>query len=150
MRDLKKYAELLQDEFEGLDEISEAKIRGIEEREIQINVDPYRLDAVGLTFEDIAMAVQMENITMGAGEFTADQTRRIIRTVADYKDVSQIANTIIKLKEGKPVYIRDVAIVLDTYKEKSTESRIGFPGEEPKNTISLQIFKKTGGNILDI
>ena len=144
MRDLKKYAELLQDEFESLDEISEAKIRGIEEREIQINVDPYRLDAVGLTFDDIAMAVQMENITMGAGEFTADQTRRIIRTVADYKDVSQIANTIIKLKEGKPVYIRDVAIVLDTYKEKSTVARLN---NQP--VVTLSVTKKSGENILE-
>ena len=144
MRDLKKYAELLQDEFEGLDEISEAKIRGIEEREIQINVDPYRLDAVGLTFEDIAIAVQTENITMGAGEFTADQTRRIIRTVADYEDVSQIANTIIKLKEGKPVYIRDVAVVLDTYKEKSTVARLN---NQP--VVTLSVTKKSGENILE-
>jgi multidrug efflux pump subunit AcrB len=144
MRDLKKYAELLQDEFEGLDEISEANIRGIEEREIQINVDPYRLDAVGLTFSDIALAIQAENITMGAGEFTADQTRRIIRTVADYKDISQIANTIIKLKEGKPVYVRDVAIVLDTYKEKSTIARLN---NQP--VVTLSITKKAGENILE-
>ncbi len=144
MRDLKKYAELLQDEFEGLDEISEANIRGIEEREIQINVDPYRLDAVGLTFNDIAMAIQMENVTMGAGEFTADKTRRIIRTVADYEDISQISNTIIKVTEGKPVYVRDVAIVLDTYKEKSTIARLN---NEP--VVTLTITKKAGENILE-
>lgn len=142
--DLKKYAELLQDEFESLEEISEANIRGIEEREIQINVDPYRLDAVGLSFSDIAMAVQTENITMGAGEFTSDETRRIIRTVADYTDVSQIANTIIKINEGKPVYIRDVAIVLDTYKEKSTVARL-----DDKPVVTLSITKKSGENILD-
>jgi len=144
MNDLKKYAELLQDEFESLDEISEAKIRGIEEREIQINVDPHRLDAVGLTFDDIAIAVQTENITMGAGEFTSDQTRRIIRTVADYKNVQQIANTIIKINEGKPVYIRDVAIVLDTYKEKSTIARL-----DDKPVVTLSVTKKSGENILD-
>src|SRR5690554_1963485 len=75
MRDLKRYAEILQDEFEGLREISGVDIRGVEEREIQINVDPFKLDAVGLTFEDIALAVQFENLTIGAGEFTADNTR---------------------------------------------------------------------------
>ena len=80
MRELKEYAETMQDEFESFREISEANIRGIEEREIQINVDPYKLDASGLTFNDIALAIQLENITMGAGEFTADQTRRVIRT----------------------------------------------------------------------
>ncbi len=144
MRDLKKYAELLQDEFEGLNEISEASIKGIEEREIQINVDPYLLDAVGLSFDDIAKAIQVENITMGAGEFTADKIRRVIRTVADYKNVDQIANTIIKMNSGKPVYIRDVADVVDGYKEKSTIARL-----DNNPVVTLTIKKKSGSNILD-
>lgn len=143
MDDLKKYAEILQDEFEGLNEISEANIRGVEEREIQINVDPYKLDAVGLTFEDIALAVQFENITMGAGEFTADQIRRIIRTEANYKNMDEIANTIIKVNNGKPVYIRDVATVVDDYKEKSTVARLNN-----KPVVTLSITKKSGENIL--
>ena len=143
MRNLKEYAENLQDEFESLSEISEANIRGVEEREIQINVDPYKLDAVGLTFNDIADAVRTENITMGAGEFTADQTRRVIRTVADYKNVDQIANTIIKVNMGKPVYIRDVAKVVDGYKEKSTIARL-----DNKPVVTLSITKKSGENII--
>ena len=144
MRDLKKYAELLQDEFEGLNEVSEANIRGVEEREIQINVDPYKLDAVGLTFNDIALAVQTENVTIGAGEFTADKTRRVIRTVADYKNVDQIANTIIKMNQGKPVYIRDVAKVVDGYKEQTTVARL-----DDKPVVTLSITKKSGENILE-
>ena len=143
MRNLKEYAENLQDEFESLREISEASIRGVEEREIQINVDPYKLDAVGLTFEDIAFAVRAENITMGAGEFTADQTRRVIRTVADYQNVDQIANTIIKVNMGKPVYIRDVAKVVDGYKERATIARL-----DNKPVVTLQITKKSGENII--
>ncbi len=143
MRELKKYAEILQDEFEGFKEISEANIRGVEEREIQINVDPYKLDAVGLSFEDIAFAIQFENITMGAGEFTADQTRRIIRTEANYTDVDQIANTIIKVNNSKPVYIRDIATVVDGYKEKATIARLNN-----KPVVTLSVTKKSGENIL--
>ncbi|PIF06604.1 MAG: copper transporter [Draconibacterium sp.] len=143
MRNLKEYAEILQDEFESLREVSEAKIRGVEEREIQINVDPYKLDAVGLTFQDIAFAVQAENITMGGGEFTADQTRRVIRTVADYKNTDQISNTIIKVNQGKPVYIRDVATVVDGYKERSTVARLN-----DKPVVTLSITKKSGENII--
>jgi multidrug efflux pump len=144
MREMKKYAELLQDEFEGLREISEVNIRGIDEREIQVNVDPYKLEATGLTFEDIALAIQLENITMGAGEFTADQTRRVIRTVADYTGMDQISNTIVKINSGKPVYIRDVADVVDTYKEKSTIARL-----DNKPVVTLSVTKKSGENILN-
>ncbi|NOY96223.1 MAG: efflux RND transporter permease subunit [Chlorobi bacterium] len=144
MKDLKKYAELLQDEFESLNEISEANIRGIDEREIQINVDPYKLEAHGMTFEDISLAIRSENITIGAGEFTSDQTRRVIRTEADYKNIGQIANTIIKVNMGKPVYIRDVATVVDGYKERSTIARL-----DNKPVVTLSITKKSGENILE-
>lgn len=144
MRELKRYAEILQDEFEGLSEISEVSIRGVEEREIQINVDPFKLDAVGLTFEDIALAVQFENVTIGAGEFTADETRRIIRTVADFKNIDQISNTIIKVNMGKPVYIRDVATVVDGYKEQATIARLN-----DKPVVTLSVVKKAGENILE-
>ncbi len=144
MRDLKRYAEILQDEFEGLGEISEVSIRGVEEREIQIDVDPFKLDAVGLTFEDIALAVQFENITIGAGEFTADETRRIIRTVADFENIDQISNTIIKVTNGKPVYIRDVATVVDGYKEQATIARLN-----DKPVVTLSVVKKAGENILE-
>jgi multidrug efflux pump len=144
MRDLKRYAEILQDEFEGLGEISEVSIRGVEEREIQIDVNPFKLDAVGLTFEDIALAVQFENVTIGAGEFTADETRRIIRTVADFENIDQISNTIIKVTNGKPVYIRDVATVVDGYKEQATIARLN-----DKPVVTLSVIKKAGENILE-
>ncbi|WP_346861955.1 efflux RND transporter permease subunit [uncultured Draconibacterium sp.] len=143
MRDLKKFAETMQDEFEGYNEISEANIRGVEEREIQINVDPYKLDAVGLAFEDVAFAIQFENISMGAGQFTADQTRRTIRTDANFTNVDQISNTIIKVNMGKPVYIRDIATVVDGYKEQTSIARL-----DDKPVVTLSITKKSGENIL--
>ncbi|WP_297089194.1 efflux RND transporter permease subunit [uncultured Draconibacterium sp.] len=143
MRDLKKFAEVMQDEFESYREISEASIRGVEEREIQIEVDPHKLDAVGLSFEDVALAIQFENISMGAGQFTADQIRRTIRTDANYTDIKQIANTIIKVNMGKPVYIRDIATVIDGYKEQATIARV-----DNKPVVTLSVTKKSGENIL--
>ncbi|WP_167616581.1 efflux RND transporter permease subunit [Maribellus sediminis] len=143
MRELKRFAEDLQDEFESYREISEANIRGVEEREIQIDVDPYKLDAVDLTFEDVALAIQLENITMGAGQFTADQIRRTIRTEANYKNMDQIRNTIIKVNNGKPVYIRDIATVTDGYAEQQTIARL-----DNKPVVTLSVTKKSGENIL--
>jgi len=143
LRELRKFAETLQDEFEGLNEVSEATLKGVDEREIQINVDPYKLEASGMSFQDVATAIQVENVTMGAGEFTSDETRRVIRTQADYTNMDQIANTIIKVNGGKPVYIRDIATVVDGYKERSTISRL-----DEKPVVTLSITKKSGQNIL--
>lgn len=144
MRELKKYAELLQDEFESLAEISEVNIRGVDEREIQINIDPFKLEAHGLSYEDVAFAVQFENVTIGGGEFTADNIRRVIRTEADFTNTKQIEDIIVKLNNGKAVYMRDIATVVDGYKEKSTISRLN---NSP--VITLSVTKKSGANILE-
>ncbi len=144
MRELKDFAEILQDEFESLPEISEANIQGIDDREIQINVDPHKMEARGVGYNDIAFALQSENVTIGAGQFTADNTRRVVRTESDYTNMDQLRNTIIKLNNGKPVYVRDVADVVDGYKEQSTISRL-----DNKPVVSLSLVKKSGANILE-
>jgi multidrug efflux pump subunit AcrB len=142
--ELKKFAEELQDEFESLREIRDANIKGVDEREIKIHVDPHKMAAYDLSFRDIEMAIQGENITMGAGEVVVDGTRRSIRVNADYSNMEQIRNTIIKDNHGKAVYIKDVAEVIDGFEEKSTISRLN-----KKPVVTLAIVKKSGENLLD-
>ncbi|MCL3779983.1 efflux RND transporter permease subunit [Prolixibacteraceae bacterium JC049] len=143
VQELKQYAEKLQDEFEGLREISKAEIRGIDEREIQINLDPYKMAANKIAYQDVIEAIQFENVTMGAGEFTANNIRRVIRTQADYVNMEQIRNTIVKTTDGKHVYLRDIGDAVDGFKERSTISRLNG-----KPVVALSIVKKSGANIL--
>jgi len=142
--ELKKFAEGLQDEFETLREVREADIRGVDEREIKIHVDPYRMAAYDLTFMDIEFAIQTENFTVGAGEVKVDGTRRSIRIQADYTEMEQIRNTIVKEIDGRTVYIKDVAEVIDGFEEQSTISRLNH-----KSVVTLSIVKKSGENLLD-
>jgi multidrug efflux pump subunit AcrB len=143
LAELKKFAERLQDQLETLSEISEADIKGIDEREIQINVDPHLMEANGVYFQDIEDAIRFENITMGAGEIIVDQARRSIRTQADYTNMHEIKNTIIKSEDGNIVYLRDVGDVVDGFEQRTSVSRLN---KEP--VVSLSIVKKSGENIL--
>ncbi len=142
--ELKKFAEGLQDEFETLREVREADIRGVDEREIKIHVNPHRMAAYDLTFEDIEFAIITENFTVGAGEIKVDGTRRSIRVQADYKNMDEIRNTIVKEINGRVVYIKDVAEVIDGFEEQSTISRL-----DHKSVVTLSIVKKSGQNLLD-
>ncbi|GET27367.1 efflux RND transporter permease subunit [Prolixibacter sp. NT017] len=144
LSELKRYAEKLQDELEGLSEISEADIQGIDEREIQIDVDPYMLEASNVSFQDIEDAIRFENVTMGAGEMISDDTRRSIRTQADYSNMNQIRNTIVKSENGNVVYLRDIGNVTDGFQERTTISRL-----DKMPVVSLSIVKKSGANVLD-
>lgn len=141
--DLKNYAEELQDKFEALTEISEADIKGIDEREIKINADLHKMEANGIAFKDIETAIGDENVTMSAGTLITDNTRRSIRTSADYTSMKQIENTIVKVSNNKVVYLKDVAEVEDGYEELSSISRLN-----KKPVVSLSLSKKTGENLL--
>jgi len=143
LNDLKHFAEELQDRFESLPEISEADIRGIDEREIKINLDLHKMEASGIAFKDIETAIADENVTVSAGTLITDNTRRSIRTSADYTSMEQIENTIIKVTNGKVVYLKDVAEVIDGYEELSSISRLN---NNP--VVSLSLSKKSGENLL--
>ncbi|WP_025006682.1 efflux RND transporter permease subunit [Marinilabilia salmonicolor] len=142
--ELKKFAEDLQEEFESLREVREADIKGVDEREIKVHVDPRKLENTNLQFSDIEFALMSENVTIGAGEIIVDGTRRAVRTEADYKNMDDIRNTIVKSEAGKVVYLRDIARIIDGFEERSSISRLN---KQP--VVTLSIVKKGGENLLD-
>ena len=142
--ELKRFAEDLKDEFESMREVREADIKGVDEREIKIHVDPLKLEAFNLTFFDIETAVLSENVTIGAGEISVDGTRRSVRTEANYTNMEELKNTIVKFENDKIVYLSDVANIIDGFEEKSSISRLN---NQP--VVSLSIVKKSGENLLD-
>lgn len=138
------YAEDLQDEIEELSEISEATITGDKEKEVQVNVDLPRLKANQISFGDIENAIASENINIGAGDILLGNTRRSIRTDAEFESIEQIRNIIVKHENGNIVYLKDVADVLFTYKEVDNYARLD--GEQ---VVSLNVIKKSGENLLN-
>ena len=143
LEELKDYAEYLEDEIEGIYEISKVEIKGVEDRELQINVDPLKLDAFQMSFSDIENAINAENLSISGGEIKMGKTRRAIRAVGEYKSISEIENTIVKSEKGNIVYLRDVATVVDTYAEAQSFARL-----DKQPVVSLQIIKKGGENLL--
>lgn len=144
INELKKYAEYLEDEIETISEISKVEIKGIDDREIQINVDQHKLDAFQLSFRDIESAITGENISMSGGEIKMGDTRRSIRIIGEYKSMDEIRNTIVKHEKGNIVYMRDVAEVMDTYAEPQS-----FARQDKQTVVSVQVIKKSGENLLN-
>ena len=143
LEELKDYAEYLEDEIEGVYEISKVEIKGVEDRELQINVDPLKLDAFQIGFSDIENAINSENLSISGGEIKMGKTRRAIRAVGEYKSINEIENTIVKSEKGNIIYLRDVATIVDTYAEAMSFARL-----DKQPVISLQVIKKGGENLL--
>ncbi len=138
------YAEYLQDEIEEMIEISEATITGDKEKEVQINIDLPKLKTNQLSFEDIANALVSENVNIGAGDILLGNTRRSIRTNAEFENMDDIRNVIVKHENNNIVYLKDVADVYFTYKEVESFARL-----DGKSVVSLNIIKKGGENLLE-
>lgn len=140
---LKKYAELLQDEIEALPEITRVDIIGALNREIQINVDVYRLQAAGFTFRDIEGAVASENINISGGELNVENIRRTIRVTGEFKDLESIRNIVVRSASGASVLLRDLADVEDSYAERQDFARL-----DGKSVITLNVIKRGGSNLI--
>ncbi len=145
INELKDYAEYLEDEIEGIPEISKVEIKGLNEREIQINVDPHKLETFELTFGDIENAVSFENMSISGGDLVVDKTSRSIRTIGEFAQIEEIENIIVKREEADEiVYLRDVAEVKDDFEDPLTYARL-----DHQPVVSLQVIKKAGENLLN-
>jgi len=142
--ELRKYAEHLQDKFEAINEISSVNITGLNDREIQINVDPTKMEVLKISFNDIKNAISFENINMSGGELLVGGTRRSIKIDAQYHKTDEIMNTIVKSEKGNIVYLRDIAKVVDSFEEPKSFARL-----DGQNVVSLQVIKKSGENLLN-
>lgn len=140
---LKKYAEDLEDKIEGLPEITRVDIVGGLEREIQINVDLYKMQAAGITFSDIEGAVARENVNISGGDLRVDDQRRSLRVTGQFKNPAQIENVVVRSFQGTTVFLRDIATVVDGYKEKQDFARLNG-----KTVISMNVIKRSGENLI--
>jgi multidrug efflux pump subunit AcrB len=141
---LKKYAKDAQDKIETLPEITRVDIIGALDREIQINVDMYKMQAASVSFRDIQNAIAAENVTVSAGTITNFGLKRTLRVTGQFKSPEEINDIILKSSSGATVYIKDIAEVKDSYKEQESFARF-----EGKNVITLNVIKKSGANLLN-
>lgn len=142
--ELRKFAEYLEEEVEKISQISKVNIKGIEEREIQINVDLIKMEASQINFTDIENAISFENMTVSAGEIKINNTTRAIRTVGEFISMKEIEDVIVKREKEDIVYLKDIAEVKDTYKDPLTIARL-----DNNPVVSLQVIKSAGENLLE-
>ena len=141
---LKKYADDMQDRIESLSEITRVEIGGALTREIQVDVDMYKMKAASLTFRDIEQAVSLNNMTVSGGNIDLQNMSRSIRVVGEVTNIDGIKNIILSTSSGAVVKLRDIATVRDGFKRPENFAR--YNG---KNVVTLNVIKKSGQNLLD-
>lgn len=142
---LKKIAEDLQDQIQTVTGVLDVQIAGGLDREVHIIADQNKLNQYNLGLTDISKTIKNENMNLPGGDVKIGKSNYLLRIPGEFKKISQIKDLIISENNGKPVYLRDVAKVADSYKEKETYSR--YNG---RNSISISVQKRSGENIVRV
>ncbi len=140
---LKRYADLLQDRFEAMKEIRRVDMVGALDREIQVNVDVYKMESNNITMGDMERAIMFENMTISGGTIDMGNVKRNITVAGQFSDPRQIGNIVVVGGSGAKVKISDIAEVRDAHKEKESYARL-----EGKNVITLNVIKRAGQNLI--
>ena len=141
--ELKKYADKLSDKFKEIPEVARVEVRGINDKEIQINVDPEAMSNVQVSFFDIEDALKKENVSISGGDIKINGRLIAVRVDAEFKSVEEISKLIVKHKDGNVVYLNDIAEVQEAYAEPTSLTRLN---KQP--VVSIQLIKKSGENLL--
>jgi multidrug efflux pump subunit AcrB len=141
---LKQYGEDMQDRIESLTEIRRVDIVGALDREIQVNVDMYRLSLAGVSLDDIRSAIGNENVIIPSGQISIDGMKRSLGVNGEFADAGQLGDLVVTSTTGGKVRLRDVAEVIDSHKEQESFARL-----DGKNVITLNVVKRSGRNLID-
>jgi len=140
---LNEYAEYLEEEIENLPEITAVDIRGVQDKEVEIAIDLYKMQASEISFYDVATAIQNENVTMSGGEILENSTLRNVRIVGEFSSPKEIGDIIVKQENANIVYLRDIAKI-----RFQGADRVSYAREFSHPVVMLDVKKKGGQNLI--
>ena len=141
---LKELAEDLQDEIEAIPAILRADLHGGLEREVKVDVDLGRLQFYGVELQDVIDAIRNENVNIPGGSIDVGDTKYLVRVDGEFDDPLLIADLVVKIEGGRPIYIRDIATVDFGFAERDSFARMGGSA-----VVTLDVVKRSGENIIE-
>lgn len=131
--------------LERIEGISEVNVFGGRERELQVRVDPEKLAQRGMTMPDLITAIRTVNQDVSAGALAQGNYDVAIRVPSRWSSPQQAMSTVIRQDESGPVYLRDVAEAVESYREQSSFIRSsGVPA------LAMNFQRELGSNVLDV
>jgi len=131
--------------LEQIEGVAAVQVNGGEVREIQVNLDPRRLEALGLPLSEIAAKLTAENLDVPGGQVKRDGRSVSLRTKGEFSSAAEIEQVILRSSGGSTVRVRDLGTVVDGYEERTSTTRLNGA-----DAVSFAIRKQSGANTVDI
>lgn len=142
---LKNLADDLEDDFEAIPGVLEVDVIGGLEREIRVEIIPEKLAYYGLNINAFEQVVKSENKNTSGGAIRLGSGRFLLRVPGEFSSPDEIYGLVMGVHNGQPVYLKDVAQVVDSFKEETSRARL-----DGREAINIAVKKRSGENILSI
>lgn len=143
---LRRYAEdEIEARFERVSGVSQSNVLGGLQDEMQVLVDPEELAARQITIEDLRRVLRAQNQDTSAGDFWEGKRRWVVRTLGQFRSSEDVGNQLITVRDGVPVYVRDVAEIQPGFRKPD-----GIVRRFGESSIAVNCIRETGANVLDV
>ncbi len=151
---LRRIAEEVVDRLQSVHNTSVTSVIGGRPRQVRVDLDPQALAARGLDILEVRRALAGANLELPAGSFQRGNQEILVRGGSFFRSAAEVADLVIGVQGGAPIYLRDVAKVSDAMAEATTYTRLRFgpaaaveaePGHEFQ-AVNIAVAKKKGTN----
>lgn len=148
--DFATLSENLKNEIKVIPGVSKVVKNGVRERQVQVIVDKEKLNDYGLSLAQVVAAISATNASAPVGSLTIDQINYSLRFSGDISRSAELGDIAVLNKNGQPIYLRDIALVSNGVEDATTLSRISVAGAPSTQSITLSVYKKSGGSITTV
>jgi len=129
--------------LEPIKGVAAVRVRGGLEEEVHVRLDEAQLRRTGLSVQNVIDRLRQENINVAGGTLTEGRTEYMVRTLNEYEDLGQMEDTIVAVREGRQIRIRDLGTVEWGHKERQIVTRT-----DGRESVQIEVFKEADANIV--
>ncbi len=159
---LRRVAAQVSDEIKALDDVSELTLAGGQARTLRVEFDPAKLAGFNLSVFELTRALQSSNVSFSSGRIVGNDRETIVSAGNFLTSAADAEKLVVGIRGGRPIYLADVAKVIDGPAEADNHVFIAFgPGAPaeyrtasgpatPIPAVTLSIAKRKGTNAINI
>ncbi|MFH0776381.1 MAG: efflux RND transporter permease subunit [Patescibacteria group bacterium] len=149
--DLKKFGEDLQDELKAVNGVSDVLLSGLEKREMQVLIDIQKMEGYQLSLSSVVSAIAANHIDAPIGSILTDGFYYTASLKGQFNSADELLDLPVATRGGQNILLRDIAEVREVFAEKTSDARVyTFADKKFRDSVTLQVKKKTGANIVEI
>ncbi len=146
LRRLRRVAELqVKRQLEPIKGVAAVRVKGGLEEQIAVDLDEAQLLRSGISIQQVIDRIEEENVNVAGGTLTEGRIEYMVRTLNEFEDVQQIADTVVTSFGGREVRVRDLGAVSWSQKDREIDTRMGG-----QRSVQIEVYKEGDANIVGV